>query len=265
MSNDHNPWAAENDYNPNAGGQSDVEPEVYDPRDPDRKKRSGCGCVFYGCLIATLVALVLIVAAAVGAYYYASKQVTAFTDEAPAAIPVVEAPPEEVAEVGARVREFTAAAEAGRPAEDLVITANDLNMLIASRPELRGKVAVRIADGLIGATVALPTDTFLPIGMGAGRFLNAEVTLRASLENGALVVTLADAKVKGQSLPAVVLDTLREENLATNVASDPQVAAVLAKFDRIAVENDRVVLRLRRELPTDLAAPQPTATPVESP
>jgi hypothetical protein len=262
---EHNPWSAENDYNPNANRQAESEPEVYDPRDPDRKKRSGCGCVFYGCLIAALVMVVLAIAAAVGVYYFAKTQVTKFTDEAPAAIPIVEAPPEEVAEIGARVREFAAAAEAGRPANDLVITSDDLNKLIASQPELRGKVAVRVADGLVGATVALPTDAFLPLGVGAGRFVNAEVTLRASLENGELVVTLEDARVKGQPLPAMMLDALRNENLAKDVASDPQIAAVLAKFDRIVIEGDRVVLQLKQADPAPGAREPSRGLPVPVP
>jgi hypothetical protein len=206
--------------------------------------------LFYGCLIAAAIVLAVVVGGGIAAYYFAKGQLNAYTDPQPAAIPVVEAPPAEVAATVERVEGFAQAVQRGQEAEDLSLSADDLNLLVASDPQLKGRVHFQIADGKISAQVSIPTD-FLPAGVGVGRFFNAEASLHAGLENGLLTVSLIDAKVKGQSLPAVLLDTLRQENLAQEIASDPEVARVLERFERIRVEGDRVVLRLRRGLPLD--------------
>ncbi|MGL4513611.1 MAG: hypothetical protein ACRCT8_11010 [Lacipirellulaceae bacterium] len=241
---DSNPWSAENDYNPNAAPN---EAPVYDPRDPDRKRR-GCGCWLYGCLIVALGTLVLLVAGGIAAFYFAKGQLRAFTDDAPAPIPVVEAAPEEIKAIGERVQAFVGAVRAGGEGAELSLTAEDLNTLVAADRQLKGRVHLTITDGRIGAKVAVPCD-FLPAGAGKGRFFNAEATLNASLENGVLVVTLVDAKVKGQQLPAPFLDAIKGENLAQGVQDDAEIDRVLKRFESIRVEGDRVVLRLRAEAP----------------
>lgn len=264
-SEENNPWreAAERGF--------EAEGDGVDRRD-EPKRRSALGCVLWGCLIAVLVAIVLAIAAAVGGYYFLKGQLSQYTAEEPIDLPVVELEEERIAELEQRVEGFAGQIDAdpgkdeGAPDEaeeaaesdELVLTADEINALIASNKDLRGRVFVRIEDGLVSGDVSLPTDA-LPLG--GGRFFNATATFDVSLTGGDLTVRLVDASVKGQPLPGAFLSAIAAENLAKDFRKDPEVAKVLNRIGSLRVEEDRIVLAKRAD--SDVAA-EPTTDPADA-
>jgi hypothetical protein len=126
--------------------------------------------------------------------------------------------------------------------ESLVLTADELNALISRKNELRGKVHLAIQEGKISGEVSIPTD-FFP---GAkDRYFNASATFNVSLDNGVLIVTLADAAVKGKKVPQNIIEGIGKENLAKDVYKDAEVAETLRRFSSLTIEKDKVILTPR--------------------
>ena len=177
-------------------------------------------------------------------YWWFKGQVNRYTAEAPADLPIVELPEDEVKAIQERIDSFKETVEAGDTPDDLELTSDELNALISTNDEMRGKAYVKIEDGLVTGDVSIPTDA---IPGGKGRYFNASATFDVSLENGVLIVTLADATVKGEPLPPQFIDGMKKENLAKEAYKDPEVAKLLRQFDSIAVEGDKIVLKPRVE------------------
>ena len=132
--------------------------------------------------------------------------------------------------------------------QQLILSAADLNALIARQPRLRNKLFVKIEDSVITGELSLPLDDFVP--GGEGRFFNGSGTFDVSLEDGNLIVQLTDALVSGRPLPQVVMSGIRKQNLAVDLNRDARVSRVIHRFDRIEVEGDRVILTLKEIVPT---------------
>ncbi len=88
------------------------------------------------------------------------------------------------------------------PVRELVLTAEEINALIAEEEAFRNRVFISIAEGEITGEISVPTDKFLP--GSKGRFLNASATFEVTLEDGVLIVTLSKAEVKGEQVPEAI-------------------------------------------------------------
>ncbi len=224
---------------------SDFKEEAESENNPyasHQEKKSSTNCCLLGCLGSVLLVILLYLGGGFGAYWMFKGQVNKYTADAPADLPVVELPEEELAEIEQRVKSFKETVEAGETPDELILTAKEINALIGKDDDMRGRVYVRIEDGLLSGDISLPTDA---IPGGKGRFFNASATFDVSLENGVLIVTLADAEVKGEPLPAQFVDAMKQENLAKDAYKDPEVAETLRGFDSISVEGDKIVLKAR--------------------
>src|SRR5262249_41407240 len=158
------------------------------------------GCLFYGCVVSSVLAVLILVATGVGLYLF-YRWVGTFVDEytatMPRELPKVEMPEERRVTLKERVDAFKKASDAGTPTEPLVLDSNDLNALIEDQPKLNGRVFVTIDGDRLKGQVSIPLDT-LPLPLTSGRFLNGEAELKASLEDGVLVVTLESIEVNGK-------------------------------------------------------------------
>lgn len=212
------------------------------------------GCLFYGCLTVFLLA---VLAAVVGVFTvrYALKQLGAmveqYTDRAPLALPAVEFPDADYRSLEERLAAFGEGMNAGRSVEPLVLTARELNALIARSPglaDLRDKVRVRLEGGQVTGEISLPLDRMAEVPLLSrlkGRYLNGTAGFKVALDNGVLNVTLQSLHVKGQPLPEKLLGPLRQQNLAADLYKDPEQATRLSKFQRIAVTDGQVVVEAR--------------------
>jgi hypothetical protein len=205
-----------------------------------QQKRFPWGCLFGGCLIVILI--MMIGAGTIGyiGYSYYMTQLNKYTSPQPAELPKFDVTPEEASAVQKRLEDFKAALDRNESPEALVLTAEDINTLINSNEELKGKLYVTIADGELSAEASIPADM---VPGGKGRYFNGKVSLKASLENGVLIVTLDEAEVNGESLPNEILTPLRNENLAKDAYKDPKSAEFLRKFERLSIEDDKIILK----------------------
>ncbi len=126
---------------------------------------------------------------------------------------------------------------------ELVLTAEEINALIAEEEAFRNRVYISIADGEITGQISVPTDKFLP--GSKGRFLNASATFEVTLEDGVLIVTMNKAEVKGEQVPEAIMKEIRKENLAQELYKDKKNARMIARFESISVEEDKIVAKLR--------------------
>lgn len=202
-------------------------------------KRFPWGCLIGGCL--TVVLVMVIGAGAVGytVYSYYIGQVNKYTSAEPVEIPKVEKSKEESDAIKKRIEDFKTALQRDESPEPFVLTGDEINALISGENELKGKMYVTIADGEITAQASIPTDM---IPGGKGRYFNGRMSLKPSLENGVLIVTLDDAEVNGEPLPSQFLDPIRKENLAKDAYKDAKSAEFLRKFESLKIENDKIIL-----------------------
>lgn len=231
------------------------------------------GCFFYGCIIASVLALLVATMLAMLAYFAYrgfNQLVDQYTATAPRELPTSEMAPEERQAIKDRVAAFGKAVEAGAPTEPLELTSDDLNALIAENAKLKGKIHVKIEGKEIKGQISYPLDDFAKVpllGMLKGRYLNGEAALKASLEDGVLFVTLDSFEVNGKSPPENVLTNLRQQNLAKDAFDDPKAAATLRKLESLEVKDGKIIIKVRakpgaatgadtkKDLPSDVLAP----------
>lgn len=205
------------------------------------------GCFFYGCITSLIVGGVLLVGLVLlvlNAPKLLNRVARTYTDLAPAQLQRVEVPPAELQSLEQRVARFGQALQ-DQVAEELVLTDREVNALIAQSPsfkDLRDKLFVTIKGDTIQGQISLPLDNWGPLQL-KGRYLNAEVSFRVSLENGQLGVFLNELRVKGQRLPGPVAAAFQNENLAEQFQRDPETAAQIARFESIRVQDGKLILR----------------------
>ena len=207
--------------------------------------RKGRGCLFYGCLTCLVLLLIMAVLAVV-VVRFIKNQVNTYTDTQPMKLPRVEMTDADYQQLERRVKAFGDAMEKGTPIESLILTERDLNALIAraaNMKELADKVYVSVNGTEVRGQVSIPLSR---LGwLGKGRYLNGEATFNVSLENGVLIVTAREIKVKGKPLPETFMSQLRRENLAKEAYKNPKNAEAIRQLDTIQVQESQVLIKAR--------------------
>lgn len=243
-------------FDPPAPATAPEQP-AFDGQEPPRQGR---GCFFWGCLTLVILFLVMLIGVPLAAYFTLKHYVNKFTADAPLNIVAVELPEVEMQALEARFEAFDASIEKGEP-QDLEVTAKEINAMLAQDDQLKGHVLVRIADGKVGGDVSFPANN-LP--GGEGRHFNAAVDFEVSMVGGVLVVTLADAKVNGLSLPQTFIDNFAGQNFAEGFYKDPESAEVLRKFESLEIVGDKIILKARKQADPLPAAPENEAAEIET-
>lgn len=231
--------------------------------EPPAKSR---GCFFYGCIIALIVSglgVVIVVASMALLWRFVNNQIKEYTDVAPVSIPVVTATDEQKTAVKQRWEDFRKAADEGKQAE-LVLDADDLNVLVEQEPKWKGKVFFSIKGEEITAQVSYPLKELKnPIFKIEDRFLNGTATITAELdEDGHLDVRVRDIEVKGKKLPPEVKTQFASENLARDFSRDPDNQRMLRRLRSVKVRDGKIHIRSRAK---DEEAGQPaTAEQIEA-
>lgn len=211
--------------------------------------RTGRGCWFYGCL----TGLMLLLIAGVMAFFavrFVRNRIANYTDTAPVTLPKVEMADADFKQLEARVKSFGDALDQGQPTEPLVLTERDLNALLANSPntkELADKFYLSLEGDEVKGQVSMPLRQ---LGWLAGdRYLNGNATFNVSLENGVLLVTASEVRVKDLALPDSVMSRLRQENLAKEIYKDPKNAETIRKIESLQVQNGQVIIKARPPKP----------------
>jgi len=246
-------------YDPEFDHAPKFSPEYDDSRPRQR------GCFFYGCVIASVLAVLMIIALAVLAFIgmrFFSGLVEEWTSPVPAELPKIQVSEEERKSVWERVDAFRKALEEGTAVDPLVLTSDDLNALIEESPLFKGRVFARVEGDKLKAQISMPLDR-VEIGMLKGRYLNGEAELKASLRDGILVVTLETLEVNGKRPPENFLVGLRKQNLAKDAYDDPKNAEMIRRFESLEIKDGTIILkpRIHAKTPAGAEGPRPPTAP----
>jgi hypothetical protein len=214
-------------------------------------RRQGLGCFARGCLIVFVFAIVLGIACFAGMFwgfqrhsaivhgiYWLAK--THSIADAPVSVPEFSASDAQIQSVRERWEDFEQKTRAGQPAE-IELSADDINTLIATNPDARGKVFV-VIDGN-----QLRLQTSVPFGELIGRrgyYFNGDITVEfkgaESLENPQLNRII----VNGEQVPSGLLNWKYQSRRLREYVADYR-----SEFNigTIEVRDAKVILRSRIE------------------
>jgi len=227
---------------------------------PVAEKSFPWGCLLGGCLSVFLLIVIGISASLYAGYRLYKSQLDAYTSAKPVEIQSVEYTDQEVAAVKQRIEDFKTALEKGAAPEQLILTADEINAIISSDENLKGRLFVKIEEGEIKGEASFPVPEVVPLGKG--RYFNGSMSLKASLENGVLIVTVDNAEVNGKPVPEEFMNGMRNQNLAKDAYKDPKAAEFLKKFKSLTIDDDRIILTPAEKKPDEL--PSDTAPPEEA-
>ena len=213
----------------------------------ETEPRKGRGCFFYGCLTLVVLFVVGSLATYFGVRYAINRLVAQYTAPAPMPVPRVEAGPEEIRAVQERFRAFADALQAGRPTPALSLSERELNLLINHAPqagEFKDHVHVAIVGNKLRGTLSLPLES-LGLRQLKNRYLNGVAEVKASLENGILLVTLDALEVNGRPVPERVMAGIRTQNLVKDLYKDAASVELLKKLEALVVEDGRLLIKPR--------------------
>ena len=195
--------------------------------------------MFYGGIVSAVLVLTVLLAAFAG-YRYVHGLVDQYADTKPVALPTVKLSDEEISKLHERVKTFTRAVGDGKATEPLVLTADEVNALIATNAtsEVHQHVYVTLEGDQAIAQVSIPADSL----MLRGCYFNGEAAFSVSLHNGELVVNLTSLSVKGKPLPDSFMAQIRHENFAAGWTNDPDLSASIRKLEDVQITNSKVAI-----------------------
>ena len=213
----------------------------------DQPPKPRHGCFFYGC-ITGLVMLLLIAVGGLVTIYYAKKALSGlvnnYTDSQPMSLPSVQMSQADLDKLKQRWKEFAEAVRARRPTAPLVMSADEINALIASSPDqklLKGKFYVSFDGDRVKGELRLPLQEF-GWKLLKGRYLNGSGTFNLSLQNGVLFLAPQTIVVKGKPVPDIYMQGLRNQNFAASLTNQPDVSAVLQGLQEIQVNDGKLIV-----------------------
>ncbi len=209
--------------------------------DPIAKQRRGR--FFYGCLAGSALLVAMLTTAFLGLWHL-KRALNEFTDARPIPEPAAQVSAAQGQEVQQRFEAFGQAVRDHRPVAPLVVSAEDLNALIATSPRLRalrGRLYVVIEGGRLKGLASMPLSE-AGLRMFGGRYLNGIATFGFWLNHGVLGVRFDDFQVRGKSLPKLLMNRIRKEDLAQRLKPNPHAASALGRLQDIEVRDGKLVI-----------------------
>ena len=216
---------------------------------PPRKK--GLGCFARGCLTLSIFAIVLAIAAFAGMYFGLYRHSALFYGtywlakthsiaEAPTSLPEFSGSEQQIQHVRERWQDFEQRTRAGQPAE-IELNADDINALIATTEEARGKVFASIEGDQLRLQASVPIGELLG---RPGYYFNGDlmVELRGaqSLDNP----QFHQITINGEQVPTDFLNwKYRSRQLRDYLAEERDAYEV----GTIEVREGKVILRSRTQ------------------
>lgn len=250
-----------------------TDPDFSDPRkfglpydEPPRER----GCFFYGCIIAIVLSLLLIIAIVVISfltYQWFGRVVEQYTATAPRDLPVVKMPEPERAAVKKRVEAFREALKEDRPVAPLVLSADDINALIEDNPKLnlKGKVYITIEGDRMKGQVSLPLNDLPTLGLTKGRYLNGEAEFDVQVRHGRPFVTIEELEVNGQRPSDEIMRSLSGQNLFKDAKFKPEVQEDLDAIEGVEIKDGRMIITPRNAIKSSAETPESLPADVLAP
>jgi len=211
----------------------------------------GLGCFARGCLILLVFAIVLAIACVAGMYwgfqrhsaivhgiYWLAK--TRSIAEAPVPVPEFTVSDNQIQSVRERWQDFEQKTRAGQPAE-IELTAEDINTLIVTNRDARGKVFVSIEGN------QLHLQTSIPFGELIGRrgyYFNGDITVEFSGPESLENPQFNRLVVNGKQVPSDLLSwKYRSRRLQSYLDDYRSIHGI----GTVEVRDGKVILRSRTE------------------
>lgn len=208
------------------------------------EKKSGRGCLFWGGIIAAVLLLFAIVTG-YGVYRYARHVLYDYTDTKPLDIPAVQLSDMEITNLQQRVENFDKAIKDNKPVDSLVLTADEINALIAHAAKTNLPSPPRLYfsfnEDRVQAQLSFPTDVF-GLRMLKGRYFNGSGEFVVSLHEGRLMLNVKSLSVKGKPLPEQFMQPLRAQNFADVWTNDVDFNQALAKLQEVKIESGKLIV-----------------------
>jgi len=209
------------------------------------------GCFAKGCLILLIFGVVLAIACAAGIYWgfrhhsavvrgmYWLTKTHAITN-APVPIPLHEASDTKIQSAVDHWRNFETSVRAGQPAE-IELSADEINDLIASNPDTRGKMFASIEDDRLRLQVSMPLGE---IAGRSGYYFNGDIAIQSEGRERLVRPNLSRITVNSQQLPADVLDWKYRSRRLRDYLEETENPWNTATFE---IRDGKLILRSRAE------------------
>jgi hypothetical protein len=201
------------------------------------------GCLFFGGVVAAVLLLVIFLGAYLG-LRFAKGVVNQLTDTHPMTLPTAQMPEAQLYQLHDRVETFREALDEGKPTAPLELSADEINALIATDPNLaalKNHLYVAIESNQLSAQISFPAED---LGLDAlrGRYVNASGDFHVALATNELQITAESLSAKGKPVPRHVMKQLSGQNFARKMNEDPKASAALKKFQAIEVRDGKLII-----------------------
>jgi hypothetical protein len=214
-------------------------------------RRKGLGCFGRGCLILLAFAIVLGIACFAGMYwglyrhsalfygsYWLAK--TRSIAEAPAPVPEFSASDQQIQRVWERWQDFEQKTRAAQPAE-IELSADDINALIATSDNVRGKVFVSIDGNQLRLVMSLPIGGFLG---KPGYYFNGDVIIEVKGAQPLESPQISRITINGEQVPNDFLNWKYRSRQLREYLADQRNAYDIGTIE---VREGKVILRSRTD------------------
>lgn len=214
-------------------------------------RQRGLGCFARGCLILLVFAIVLVIACFAGMWwglqrhsaivhgiYWLAK--THSISDAPAPVPEFTASDSQVRNFRERWQDFEQKTRAGQP-DEIELSADDINTLIATNPDVRGKWFVSIEGGQLRFQLSLPLEEMLS---RPGYYFNGDIAIELKGAQSLEDPQLNRIIVNGEQVPRDLLRWKYHSRRLNEYLADYRNSYNLGTIE---VRDSKVILRSRTE------------------
>ncbi len=172
-----------------------------------------------------------------------SYYIEEYTDTQPYLISELYVSGQDEQQVLDRVDNFTKALKEGNHTDPLVLTSDDINILLFQHPDLKflsEKVYVDIVEDKIEGLVSFPLSEFG--GFMTNRYLNGSAVFSFGLIGGRMHVYIDHMDVKSKAIPDSLMVSLRNKNLLENINTNEEFTLAINKLKSITIEDDKIFI-----------------------
>lgn len=212
-------------------------------------KASGRGCLFWGGIVVGVIFLCFLLAGIAG-YCFVRHLVNTYTDTKPLTVAVTRLSDTQIKALRDRIRNFDRALTNGTPVQPLILTADEINALIAGQTTNSNAAHLYFSfeKNLVRAQLSLSLDEF-GIWLLRGRYLNGGGDFAVSLHESQLQLNIKSLSVKGQPFPDQFMQSIRSQNLAEGYTNDVNFNNALKYFQEIKIEGGKLFVIPKAQKP----------------
>jgi len=205
------------------------------------------GCFARGCLILLVFAIVLAIACFAGMYWGLHRHSALFygsywlaktrsIGEAPAPVPEFSASDQQIQRVRERWQDFEQKTRAGQPAE-IELSGDDINALIATSDEVRGKLFASIDGNQLRLQASLPIGGILG---RPGYFFNGDVIIELKGAESLDSPRFSRVTINGEQVPIDFLDWKYRSRQLREYLAEQRTAYDVG---RIEIRDGKIILQ----------------------